>query len=366
MRKLTVRAVQILVGLGAITAAVIWLSGGFGERLAPGELEPAAGTIPDTGEIAAVERVVEPAVEWASGTLASARQTAISSRILARIEDIRVHAGDYVEEGDTLVVLDARDYDSRLRQVSDALRGARARIELAQAEKDRAETLLQRGTGTRQQFDRANSELLVAQAEGDRLEQSLSEAETALSYTVIQSSASGRVIDRLAEPGDTASPGAVLLRLYDPGVLRVEVPVRESLAVHLEVGRSLGVEIPAMGQAIDGVIDEIVPFAEPGARTLLIKVRLPPDRRLFAGMFARVAIPAGERTRLMMPSAAVERIGQLEFAAVITPDGRLERRIVTTGEIDREGRVEVLSGLREGDRVHAADCSGPNDCPAPI
>lgn len=362
MNKLLVRTLQVVVGLVAITAAVVWLSGGFGDRVAPGKVEPVAGPPPDASETAAVELVLEASFEWASGALASARQTAISSRILARIEDIRVGAGDFVAEGDTLVVLDSRDYESRLRQVGEALRGAQAQLELAQAEKDRAETLLQSGTGTQQRLDRANSDLLVAQAESERLEQSLTEARTALSHTVIQSPASGRVIDRLAEPGDTASPGGLLLRIYDPSVLRVEVPVRESLAIHLAVGQPLAVEIPAMEEAIDGVIDEIVPFAEPGARTLLIKVRLPPDPRLFAGMFARVAVPAGERTRLVMPASAVERIGQLEFATVIAPDGRLERRLVTTAEIDRDGRVEVLSGLREGDRVVAAVCRGSDDC----
>lgn len=363
MNKLLLRAIEILIGLGAITAAIIWLSGGFGERIAPGRVEPAAGTPPDATETVTVELTMEPAVEWASGALASARQTAVSSRILARIEEIPVHAGDDVAEGDTLVVLDAREFESRVRQASEALRGAEAQRELAQVEKDRAETLLQRGTGTQQRLDQAVSGLRVAQAEVDRLGQSLMEARTMLSHTEIQSPVSGRVIDRLAEPGDTATPGGVLLRIYDPGVLRVEVPVRESLAVHLGVSQVLRVQIPALGDDIDGVIDEIVPFSEPGARTLLIKVRLPPDPRLFAGLFARVAIPAGERTRLILPSSAVDRIGQLEFVTVITTAGRLERRLVTTGEIDQQGRVEVLSGLREGDRIHAGGCGIANSCP---
>ena len=124
---------------------------------------------------------------------------------------------------------------------------------------------------------------------------------------------SGRVVDRLAEPGDTAVPGRPLLRIYDPTVLRVEVPLRESLAVRLTVGAPLKVRVPSLDEEVEGVIDEIVPFAEPGARTLLVKVRLPYDARLFAGMFARAAFPAGERVWLVVPERAVERVGQLEF-----------------------------------------------------
>lgn len=354
MTKPILRAVQVVAGLVVIAVAIMWLSGEFGERVAPGTIAPADVAPLPAADTAIVERVTERAVEWASGALASARQTAVSSRILARIEEIRVRAGDDVARDDVLVVLDARELESRVRQVGEAQAGAQAQLELATVEKDRAEVLLQRGTGTQQRLDQAVSQLRVAQSEVDRLEQSLAEAQAALSYTVIRSPVSGRVIDRLAEPGDTASPGGLLLRIYDPSVLRVEVPVRESLAVHLGVGQALRVEIPALTAIVDGAIDEIVPFAEPGARTLLVKVRLPPADGPIAGMFARVAIPAGVRTRLVVPAAAIERVGQLEFATVATADGRVERRLVTTGETDHDGRVEVLSGLREGERVSTA------------
>jgi uncharacterized alkaline shock family protein YloU len=57
----------------------------------------------------------------------------------------------------------------------------------------------------------------------------------------------------------TAVPGRPLLRIYDPTVLRVEVPVRESLAVRLTVGAPLKVRIPSLDEEVQGVIDEIVP-----------------------------------------------------------------------------------------------------------
>ena len=147
------------------------------------------------------------------------------------------------------------------------------------------------GVESQQRLDRTESDLRVARAEVDRLEASQRIA-TGLSFAEIRSPVSGRVVDRLAEPGDTAVPGRPLLRIYDPTVLRVEVPLRESLAVRLTVGTPLKVSVPSLEQEFEGVIDEIVPFAEPGARTLLIKVRLPYDARLYAGMFARAAFPA--------------------------------------------------------------------------
>jgi RND family efflux transporter MFP subunit len=338
------RGLEAVAGIATIAAAVVWLSGGCGERVAPGEVErhaPAAG-----GPSAVVESITSPSLEWASGAVDSARRTSIAPRILARIEEVRVRAGSEVARDDLLVKLDARDLDARVREGEEALRGARAQLELARAEA--------KGVATQQRVDQVRSELRVAEAEEERLAQSLAEARTALSFTEIRSPVAGRVVDRLAEPGDTAVPGRTLLRIYDPSALRVEVPVRETLAVRLDVGDALRVEVPAVEIQVEGVVDEIVPFAEPGARTLLVKVRLPPRPGLFAGMFARVAIPADARTRLVVPDASIERVGQLEFATVLGEGGAATRRLVTTGRRLSPDRVEVLSGLADGERVAVA------------
>jgi RND family efflux transporter MFP subunit len=347
------RGLEAVLGIAALVLAVAWLSGGCEERVAPGRVDVASPQA--EGAAAVVLEVTEPSVEWASGEVASARHTAVASRVLARIEDIRVRAGSAVAEGDPLVVLDARDLRARVGEAEEALRSSEARLELAQREHARAEELVRTGAAPERRLDEAISTLRSARADVAGRREALDQARTAASFTQIESPVSGQVVDRLAEPGDIAVPGRPLLRIYDPTLLRVEAPVRESLAVGLQVGDPLRVDVPALGGPVEGRIDEIVPFAEPGARTLLVKVSLPrTDARLFAGMFARVAIPAGERRRLLVPEAAVERVGQLEFATVRTGDGGLERRLVTTGGEARGGTVEVLSGLRPGERVLVA------------
>lgn len=348
------RGLEALLGLIGVTAAVVWLSGGCEQRVAPRPVD-VAGEAVGQADVAVVAAVREPAVEWSSGEVASVRHTAVASRVLARIEAISVRAGSSVSEGDVLVVLDARDLRARVGEAEEALRSAEARLELARREQVRAEELVRTAVAPQRRLDEATSQLRAARAEVAGRREALDQAGTAASFAEIRSPVSGRVVDRLAEPGDTAVPGRPLLRIYDPTLLRVEAPVRESLAVALSVGDPLRVDVPALGGPVDGRIDEIVPFAEPGARTLLVKVSLPrSDARLFAGMFARVAIPAGERRRLLVPDAAIERVGQLEFATVVGPGGVAERRLVTTGERADGRLVEVLSGLRAGERVSMA------------
>ncbi|HEY5657578.1 MAG TPA: efflux RND transporter periplasmic adaptor subunit, partial [Myxococcota bacterium] len=280
------------LGLAVMALAVLWLSGGCEERVAPGEVTLPAAEATAGGHIATVVSRVEPSLAWAAGEVASARHTEVSARVVARIEEVRVRAGSAVVEGDVLVVLDARDLAARAGEAEEALRSARAQLELARAEYERARKLLEQGVGTQQRVDQTRSARDAAEAGVQGMQQALEQARTGLSFAQIRAPASGRVVDRFAEPGDTAMPGRPLLRIYDPTLLRVEVPVRESLAIHLNVGQALRVEIPALGKAVEGNIDEIVPFAERGARTLLVKVGLGRSaERLFAGMFARVGIP---------------------------------------------------------------------------
>lgn len=345
------RVIAALFGVAVVGGAIVWLSGGFGARVAPGVVASAARVAPKDAPRARVERRIEDAVEWTSGALASKRRTAVSAQILGRIEQVDVRAGDRVAEGDVVVRLDAQEASARAAEARQALASAKARRDLARTEMTRVGKLFERGVVTRQRLDQATADLREAEAEVERLSRALEAAETALSYTVIHAPVGGLVIDRLAEPGEIASPGRPLLRIYDPAALRVEAAVRESLAVKLALGQVLRVRVPALGKSFEGKIEEIVPFAEPGARTLLIKVGLPRDKRLYAGLFARVAIPAGQRARLTVPEAAVSRIGQLAFVTVIGEGERLARRMVTLGRRDAEGRLDVLSGLAEGETV---------------
>jgi len=344
------RWLEALVGLGVISVAVVWLSGGCEKRIQPTAVDSVAESNSE-GRWVPVEVREGRFQEWTSGSITAERQTAVASRILSRIEEIRVRAGSDVKEGDVLIRLDARDLQARVREGTEALRGAKAQLELAKRERERTAQLLEAGVQTQARMDQAETTLRVARAEVDRLEQSLADARTSLSYTELRSPVSGRVIDRLAEPGDTAEPGRSLLRIYDPSVLRVEAPVRESLAVELVVGQELPVAVPSLNKTEQGVIEEIVPFAEPGTRTLLVRVRVHREPLFMEGMYARVAIPSEFRKQLLVPADAVEHMGQLAFVKARDTSGTAQRRLVTLGEEVEGDRVVVLTGLSEGEEV---------------
>ena len=340
----------VVGGVIVIMLSIMWLSGAFESKIDIDEI-PVFTSQSANGERAVAKLSTAAAVELVSGTLVSARHTTVSSRVLARVEEVRVRAGSDVNKGDALIVLDARDLRARVDQVKKQLEAVITKRNLARTKRDRNTRLLREGAVSKERYDQSVATYKVAIADVARLELSLKEAQTDLSHAEILAPVSGRVVDRLIEPGDTALAGEALLRIYDPNVLRVEVPVRESLAILLNVGDVLSAEIPAANKSVDGAIDEIVPFAESGARTLLVKVRLPFDPKFIAGMFAKVSLPVGERKFLTIPEQAVERIGQLEFVNVVTNLGMIERRLVTTGNSIGSNYIEILSGLKEHEEV---------------
>ena len=345
------KIIEVAVGIAVAAGVVAWLSGSCGRKIGPDSVEPALSSDASKYAMVEVERTLEPVVESVSGTVESAIHTTVSSKILARIEDVKVQAGSEVKAGDVLVVLDARDLGARAREAEEARVAARSQLDLARRESERADELFAQGVAARRDVDRTRSAFQVASAELERADQHLRDAEVAVSHGEIRAPVAGRIVDRLAEPGDTAAPGVPLLRIYDPSVLRLEAAVRESLAQNLSVGQPVSVFIEATGERSDGEVEEIVPQAEAGARTFLVKVRFTPHAAVFAGMFGRVDVPAGERERFLVPVAAIERIGQLEFATVAGAESSLERRLVTTGMRNDRGQVEVLSGLAAGERV---------------
>lgn len=352
MNKNNLRSVILWVmGTVALVLLLAWLAGVFKTKVEPGVVAAPEAQAP---KFAAVEPVIasdDLVVERVPGTLSAMREAMISPRIMATIGEINVGAGDRVERGQVLARLDSRDLAAREQQAQQALNSARARQSEAQKEYSRMKQLVDKGIIARAQFDTAEAAYKTAQAEVARAEQAVGEAQAGSSYAVIEAPYSGRIVDRYAEPGNTATPGTPILKLYDPSRMRLEAYVRESLAGRLRPGAELTISIDALSTTITGRVEEIVPQAEPGSRSMLIKVTLPEREDIYPGMFGRLLIPTGREKRIYAPEKAILRVGQLTYMWVIGKNNEPERRFVTLGESKREGMQEILSGLSAGERV---------------
>jgi RND family efflux transporter MFP subunit len=336
-----------VIAIAVLLLMVAVMAGYFSDKIEPGVKHT---VVEDTSAAIAVTASTAPFSEPVPASVEAKEATIISSRLLARITAINVRAGDYVEQGQLLLELEKSDLLARARQVGDQVRSVEARLTEAQQNLKRAEELHQRGLIAVADRDAARADAAALEADLSSARQALEEAETAVGYSEIRSPIAGRVVDRFAEPGDTASPGANLLSLYNPFSLWVEARVREQLALSLSMGDQLQVEVPSLEKTYTARIEEIVPAADPGSRSFLIKAILPSEKQLLPGMYARLKVPGGERSRLLIPVDRVARVGQLDVVWV-ADDGRVLRRFVRLGRAAGEGQVEVLAGLEEGELV---------------
>lgn len=341
----------VVAALAVLMLLVAWMAGLFERRLAPGLAPAGEVSLDNAREVVTEELELQEPV---SGSVEAKQATIISSRTLARIERVHVRAGDSVQRGDLLVELEQEDLAARAKQAAQRSDAVAARLREAERSLSRAQELQARGLLAVADLDAAQASRDALQAELQSARQGEREASAALAYTEIRSPIDGRVVDRFAEPGDTATPGQKLLSLYNPLSLRVEAAVREQLALALQPGQQLAVELPALDSQVEATIEEIVPAAQTGSRTFLVKLHLPYDSQLLPGMYARVLIPAGTAEKILLPADWLAEVGQLSVVRVAGPGGA-QRRFVRVGSTLADGRVEILAGLEPGEWVVAPD-----------
>jgi len=341
---------KIALPLSAIVVLLLmvaWMAGLFSEKIQPGMATPVAVDADGAIAVAFAEVTV---IEKVPASVEATHATLISSRLIARIVNVHVRAGDEVARGDLLMELEGSDIEARVQQAEAAIRATTARLKEAKQTLDRVQELQQGGVVSASDLDKSIANHEALKADLTSANQALEEARTALTYTRIIAPFDGRIVDRFAELGDTAQPGSKLLALYNPLSLRVEAQVREHLALGLEVGQPLQVEIPSLGKVVDAVIEERVPAADPGSRSFLVKAGVAFDGAMLPGMYARLLVPSGTVQQLLIPADRVVHVGQLDLVWVLK-EGHSYRRFVRIGQPADDGQIGILAGLAVGDMV---------------
>jgi len=331
------RTWKIWAGVVGLVVIIVWTSGALRDRTAPGKIEHLPGfPLPSGADTVPVISAQVPANVEIVGTVRSEREIHLSSRISAYIKDVLVSAGKLVKEGDLLVELDQRE-------IREQLAAAEAQLAQAKTAFERAKRLLETNATTRQSFEAAESAFKAAAANVDGIK-------VMLSYTRILSPLDGVVTDRRIETGDLASPGQVLLSVYDASRLRLEAWVPARLVAHFTSGRVVQVVLDHPQRELTGKIAEIVGELDPTTRSQLVKIQLegaPQD--VLPGAYGHVRVEADRHTAILVPASTVYRIGQLEYVQVVRGD-RVIRRLVKTGPA-LGSRVEILSGMVVGEQV---------------
>jgi RND family efflux transporter MFP subunit len=327
-------------GLSALVVGGIlfmaWLAGllHFG-KIAPG-LAPITGP-PPQGRVLVVQETEIPRELEVMGAVISPSLAQVSSQVSGRVVKIWVEAGSRVKAGDPLVTLSAAEFQARLSQ-------AQAQLDQAAADYKRYQFLLKEGAASPQEFGAVEARYKSAQAV-------VSEAATLKGYTVVKAPAAGVVAERRTAVGDLAQPGQSLVSLYDPDRLQIEGEVNDNYRERVKVGEAAQVSVPAVKFEANLPLTEIFPISAPGSRTFKVRTGKLQNPALVPGMFARLMLPLGHSPGILIPQEAVKTVGQLTMVQV-TADQTAQLRQVKLGR-QVGGQVEVLTGLKAGDRIMA-------------
>lgn len=322
---------RISVLLAALLAAVALPSC---RRAAPAAAAASAGE-PVAVRTAVVAAETLPAVVPVAGTVRPVERAVVAAKVGGTIAALPLAVGQSVAAGELLVRLAAPEHAARVAQ-------ARAQFAQAEREEKRNRDLAAAGADSADAARAAADRLNAARA-------ALDEAEAMLAYLELRAPYAGRVAQKLAYPGDFASPGQPLLVLETSAALQVDVLVPASLAGSLALGQALPVRLDANAAAIRCTIAEIAAAADTVTRTVLVKLAWPATAPALSGTYATVDLAGPPAEALTVPAAAVARLGQMERVFVVTGD-RAQLRLVKTGATRGE-RTEILAGLAAGERV---------------
>lgn|SRR5690606_38883095 len=335
--------------------------------------QPAIGRseVPSGSEHVVEETTVAAIIE-AFGVARPVAEATLSTKLMGTITAVLVQEGDRVRAGEPLVRIDARDLAAKQSQVEAAIAEAEAVYSDAVTQAKRFRALFADGAASRAQLDAAETGLARATAAVGQARAAAAELDAMRAYSEVRAPFAGVVTRRFADPGDFAAPGAPLLTVQDDRRLRIVVHASPATLGTVQPGDTAAARIE--GEPATAVVEGIVPAQ--GGNMYQINALVENDEaRYLPNGTATLSLVQGERTAILIPTAAIHRHGDL--AGVYLRDERgASLRWVRLREGDQRAggsipgaMVEVLSGLRTGDRIivptSAAGVPVVSSAPAP-
>jgi RND family efflux transporter MFP subunit len=310
----------------------------------------------------------------------------VHSKVAGFVKKIYVDVGDRVKEGQLLTVLEIPEMQDDLTRALAAKRRSSAELERARDELVRsqssheashlsyarlAEVIKKRpNLVAQQEIDDALARDRVSEAQVSAAREALASAEqgvqvasadedkikTMAAYARITAPFAGVISKRYADTGAMIQAGTAsqtqampVVRLAEDRLLRLVLPVPESVVPRVRVGTPVAVRVPSLNRTFAGKVARFTSQVQLSTRTMDTEVDVPnPELLLKPGMYAEASLVLEQRDdALAIPIQAVN-LGDQKKSTVflVTPDNLIEERAVKLG-IETPTKVEVLSGIAE-------------------
>ncbi len=343
--------------IAAVIVAILVVAGGayyfFGAKS-----ETAASTEAEKADQAQTVTVVAPGRDTvvrainATGTLAARREIPVG--VVGeggRVLQVYVDAGDWVNQGDVLVSVDRSVQTQQAAALEAQIGVARADLQLAQNELDRAMQLVDRGFISKADVDRKTATRDAARARVKVADAQLGETRARNARLDVRAPVSGYVLERNVETGQTVSAGSgILFRIAKDGQLELQAKLSEDDLAQVAVGIPAAVTPVGTDRVFNGNIWQIAPMIDSQSRQGVARVALPFDKALRPGGFASVEIKSGAMTAPVLPESAIQTGREGSFVYIVGKDNKVKQRPVKVGSVTAQGLI-IEQGLDGTERV---------------
>jgi RND family efflux transporter MFP subunit len=375
----------MLLAAGLLTW--IWLGqgpaekGGIHDVVADGDIPPAA--------VARVERHNIGSTLAIAGEFKPFQDVDVHAKVAGYIRQIYVDVGDHVKEGQTLAVLEVPELAAQLTGAEASVRAAEEQIRKAQGDLQRAKSShsaahsayvrlkqaadSRAGLVAQQEVDDAQAKDLETEGQTASAEAELASAKQQLevsqanhkqfsamsNYTRIVAPFAGVITNRYADTGALIAAGTSsstqaipVVRLAQTSKLRLVLPIPESVVSQIHLGDPVKVRVQALDQDIEGRVSRFADSLDRQTRTMETEIDF--DNRaghLISGMYTETRLSLREKKNaLTIPLEAISRNGEESTVLAVNAENVVEERKVRLG-VEDSTRIEVLSGLSDGERV---------------
>ena len=276
----------------------------------------------------------------AVGTARANEQADLNSTVTERIDRINFADGQFVPRGAVIAELVRSEQGANLKE-------SQARLREAELQLARLKQLQGQGFATTARIDEQQASVDVARAQTQQ-------ASSQIADRVIRAPFSGYLSLRRISPGTVVNAGTTVATIVDHSRIKLDFTVPETFLPALKPGLEISARAAAFpGEEFRGRIASIDPLVDPVTRAATARAVLPnPDLRLRPGMLMTVDIKSDPRDALAVPELAVVGEGSGAYVWRVSEDNQASRTIIRAGT-RRDGRVEVLDGLKAGERVVA-------------
>ncbi len=274
----------------------------------------------------------------AVGTARANEQADLNSTVTERVAKVNFRDGQYVPRGAVIAELVRAEQGATLNE-------SEARVREAQSQLERLKALQKQGFATRARVDEQQSLVDVARAQS-------AGARSQIGDRVIRAPFSGWLSLRRISPGQVVNSGTTVVTIVDHSRIKLDFPVPETYISALKPGLQIEAKAAAWpGEIFRGQVETIDPLVDPVSRAATARAILPnPDLRLRPGMLMTVSIQSRPRRSVVVPELAVVGDGADAYVWKVDAANAAHRTKIAAGTRS-EGRVEVLSGLKAGDRL---------------